>query len=248
MKTMADIPVAILAGGLGTRLRPAVSNVPKAMADINGKPFLRYLLEWLLHQGTRQVIICTGYRGEQIQEYFSDHYGPVRLHYSHEKKAMGTAGALRQCAHLLNGEHVLAINGDTFCPTDLNAFAVWHQRKPFNASVLLARKDNADRFGSVETDHRGYIVRFHEKAVQSGSGYVSAGIYLFKHSVVASIPNGQIVSMEYEVLPGLIGKGLSGYKSDASFIDIGTPESYDRAQHYFQHYPMGIRSAANSPL
>lgn len=234
MKGISDIHIAVLAGGLGTRLRPALKGAPKAMAPINGKPFLHYLLDWLNSQGAKQVVLCTGYLGEQIKDYFGDHFGPVSITYSHEVQPLGTAGALRHCHSKIHSDIILVVNGDTYCDANLKNFLTWHQCHAFNASVLLSYKKDVHRFASVETDQKAQIVQFHEKASRPGGGYVSAGVYLLNRSVVEKMPNGKNLSMEYEVLPDLIGKGLSGYKTESAFIDIGTPESFGRAQTYFR--------------
>jgi D-glycero-alpha-D-manno-heptose 1-phosphate guanylyltransferase len=232
MKTIADLSIAILAGGLGTRLRSVVNNVPKVMAPINGAPFFNYLLDGLIVQGARGALLCTGFEGEQIRAYYSDNYRSLGLTYSNEEQPLGTAGALRRCIAKIQSDHVLVINGDTFCDANLNEFVSWHHHTASKASILLVRKEDGSRFGSVETDKVGNIVQFHEKSKQS-CGYVSAGIYLLDRAIVENIPDGQQISMEYEVLPKLIGIGLCGYKTKSSFIDIGTPESYRMAQLYF---------------
>jgi D-glycero-alpha-D-manno-heptose 1-phosphate guanylyltransferase len=236
MNGISDIFVAVLAGGLGTRLRQALKGVPKAMASINGKPFLHYLFDWLVSQGTKQVVLCTGYLGEQIKDYFGDHFGPVSIAYSHEAQSLGTAGALRHCLSEIHSDIILVVNGDTYCDANLKNFLTWHKCHAFNASVLLSYKKDVHRFGSVETDQKGQIVQFHEKASRAGGGYVSAGIYLLNRSILEKIPDGKNISMEYEVLPKLIGNGLSGYKTKSAFIDIGTPESFGTAQTYFEPY------------
>jgi NDP-sugar pyrophosphorylase family protein len=233
MKSLSEIPVAVLAGGLGTRLRPALKNVPKALAPIDGKPFLHYLFDWLAGQGTRRVVLCTGYLGEQIQNCFGDRFGSIAIHYSHETQPLGTAGALRHCLSKIHSEIILAVNGDTFCDANLNTFLDWHRCHAFNASILLSYKKDVHRFGSVEMDRQGNIVQFHEKSNRPKGGYVNAGIYLLNRSVIENFPKGRKLSMEYDVLPDLIGKGLSGYQSRSAFLDIGTPKSFDTAQTYF---------------
>lgn len=234
MNSIAEIPVAVLAGGLGTRLQPVLKGAPKAMAPINGKPFLNYLFNWLIFQGTKHVVLCTGHLGGQIKDYFGDQFGSICIAYSHEEQPLGTAGALRHCLSKFHTDIILVVNGDTFCSANLKRFLNWHRCHAFNASVLLSYQKKVQRFGCVETDQKGQIVQFHEKAPGLGSGYVSAGIYLVNRSIIENMPESQYLSMEYEVLPELIGKGLSGYKTQSAFIDIGTPESFGAAQTYFR--------------
>jgi NDP-sugar pyrophosphorylase family protein len=239
MNSIAQIPVAVLAGGLGTRLQPVLKESPKALAPINGKPFLHYLFNWLTIQGTKQVVLCTGYLGGQIKDYCGDRFGSFDIAYSHEEQPLGTAGALRHCLPKIGNDIILVVNGDTFCGAHLNSFLNWHRYHSFNASILLSYQKEVQRFGRVEIDRKGHVVQFHEKVPGPGKGYVSAGIYLVNRSVIENLPEGRKLSMEYEVLPDLIGKGLSGYKTEYPFIDIGTPESFDMAQRCFSSMQTG---------
>lgn len=234
MSTFDKIPVAILAGGLGTRLRPVLNRAPKAMALIDGKPFLHYLLGWLESQGVRHVVLCTGFLGDQIGHYFGDRFGTVSLTYSHETQPLGTAGAIRNCIQKIHCDELLVLNGDTFCNANLNDFLYWHRLAKAKASILLVRMNDVRRYGSVKMDPDGSIVQFYEKMESSGGGYISAGNYLLPRIIFENLPENQSLSMEYDILPGLIGKGLFGYKTAAPFIDIGTPESYLEAQRFFK--------------
>jgi D-glycero-alpha-D-manno-heptose 1-phosphate guanylyltransferase len=235
MNSIDKIPVAILAGGMGTRLQPVLKGVPKAMALIDGKPFLHYLLDWLARQGARHIVLCTGFLGDQISHYFGERFGAVSLTYSHEIRPLGTAGAIRNCIAKVQCDELMVLNGDTFCNANLNDFLSWHRRTTAKASILLVRMNDVGRYGSVEIDPDGNVIQFHEKMQWSGGGYVSAGIYLLQRTIFDNFPENQPRSMEYEVLPGLIGKGLSGHKTASSIIDIGTPESYLEARDFFKH-------------
>lgn len=236
MKCIKDISIAILVGGMGSRLRPAVENKPKAMAPINGKPFLSYLFNWLILQGAQEVVLCTGYKGEQIRDYFTEQYQSLHIKYSHEKIPLGTAGALRLSMSKVKSDHILAINGDTFCDANLNDYISWYKDNQYNAAILLAYMKDVLRFGSVVTDRQGYVASFSEKVNRYAGGYVSAGIYLLNRNIIEQAPQGCALSMEYDVLPGLVGKGLAGFKTRSSFIDIGTPDSFNTAQSYFESF------------
>lgn len=246
MNTFTKIPVAILVGGLGTRLRPVLNGVPKAMALIDGKPFLHYLLGWLERHGVRHVVLCTGFLGDQISHYFGDRFGAVSLAYSHETRPLGTAGAIRNCISKIQCDELMVLNGDTFCNANLIDFLAWHRITKAKASILLVRMNDVRRYGSVKMDPDGNIVQFNEKMKWSGGGYISAGIYLLPRIIFENLPENQPLSMEYDVLPGLIGEGLSGYKTASSFIDIGTPESYLEAHRYFKqvHSTLTANSSA----
>ncbi|MEJ2157919.1 MAG: nucleotidyltransferase family protein [Desulfobacteraceae bacterium] len=233
MTSIANLCIAILAGGLATRLRPVVQDLPKAMAPINGTPFLNYVLDSLDEQGGKNVLLCIGHKGDQLRDYYANTYRSLSLSYSIENSPLGTAGALRHCLSGVQSNDILVLNGDTYCDTDFNQFLSFFYRTQSKAAIVLVRKTNVSRFGSVEIDAEGRVVQFHEKKRRSGAGYVSAGAYLLKREIVERIPAEKEVSMEYEVLPDLIGKGLFGYDAASTFIDIGTPQSYRHAQRYF---------------
>ncbi|MBI3321244.1 MAG: nucleotidyltransferase family protein [Candidatus Omnitrophica bacterium] len=229
---IASVTVAILAGGLGTRLRSEVPDRPKALAQIGGRPFLCYPFDQIAAAGFRDVVVCAGYLGEQLEAVFAHAYGPLRLRYAQEPAPLGTAGALRFALPLLSADTVLVMNGDSFCETDLPAFWVWHRQRSAAASILLSEVPDAARYGRVHTDPQGLVSAFEEKS-QAGPGWVNAGIYLMARHVLSSLPTGHPVSLEGDVFPRLIGHGLYGYRSQSRFMDIGTPETYRAAQKMF---------------
>jgi histidinol-phosphate phosphatase family protein len=229
---------AILAGGLGTRLRPVISDRPKVLAPVNGRPFLAYLLNQLLEAGVRRVVLCTGYLGEQVRQIFGDRYGALSLVYSQESEPLGTGGALRLALPLLDSDPVLVMNGDSYCQVDLNAFLRWHKERRATASLLLTWVSNTGRYGRVLVNEEGIVQSFKEKGGTRGAGFINAGIYLLSREVLQSIPAHTVVSLEHQVFPSWIGRGLYGYAGGSSFLDIGTPESYAAAQRFFQHHPV----------
>jgi D-glycero-alpha-D-manno-heptose 1-phosphate guanylyltransferase len=220
---------AILAGGFGTRLRPVLSDTPKVLAPVGGKPFLTYLLDQLSAAGVRQVVLCTGHLAEQVNAAVGERYGDLQVLYSQENQPVGTAGALRLALPLLESDPVLVMNGDSYCDLDLNAFLSWHGQKEAVASVALVHLQDTARFGCVSLDAGGAILRFGEKQ-STGSGWINAGIYLLSQRLLRSIPQQRNVSMEYEVFPSWVGKGLFGYAAGRRFLDIGTPASYAEAE------------------
>lgn len=232
-KVFLNIDVAILAGGLGTRLRPLVDGRPKVMVEINDRPFLEYILDQIEFWGGRRVVLCTGYLGNQILSKLGNIYRSVQLIYSEEKSPMGTGGALRLASHLFHSESVLVINGDSYCKANLIPFLEWHLLRNAMATLLLVESRDTRRYGKVKVDGNGIILRFEEKTESEGSGWINAGIYLFRQDFINEIPSERPVSLEREIFPSWIGQGLYGYKSDAQFIDIGTPESYRAAKQFF---------------
>lgn len=232
MNAMGNITAAVLAGGKGLRLREAVSDRPKVLAAVAGKPFLGHILDQLAGAGIRRIALCTGYKGEMVEAEFGAEYRGMELVYSREHKPLDTAGALRNALPLVNSETLLAMNGDSFCNVDLRAFHSCHVDHRAEASIVLTRKPDAKRYGSVEIDAEGKIIAFREKGESIGGGWVSAGIYLIDTHLLHSIPVGKAVSIEKEVFPEWINRNFYGYKSTGKFIDIGTPEDYRSAENF----------------
>ncbi len=223
----------ILAGGLGTRLRPVLDRLPKVMAPVQGRPFLSFVLDWLQNQGLANVVLCTGYKGQIIEDYYGDRYGQLRLFYSREKKLLGTAGALGPAARMVASDMVLVTNGDSLCAVDLDAFYRFTVRHKARAALVTTYCNNSGRFGSVCRDQQGRVSGFAEKTGLQAGGWINAGIYLMKTEILAGIGRDAVLSMEHDLLPSLVGRGLFAYQSKAAFIDIGVPEDYYKAAGFF---------------
>lgn len=235
MVFLSQITAVILAGGLGTRLRDTLPGVPKALADVNGQPFIRILLNRLARFGIGRVVICTGFLGHMIQECLGERAGGMQLLYSQESELLGTAGALRNARDLLPpNAPVLVMNGDSYCHADLEAFYAWFMEKKAPAAVLLARVADTRRYGSVEMDEHGKVLLFSEKQAMGGSGMMNAGAYFMTTDIIEQIPPKRPCSLEKDVFPLLVSKGgLAGYLTPGAFLDIGTKESYQRAPEFF---------------
>jgi NDP-sugar pyrophosphorylase family protein len=230
---VSDVTAAVLAGGLGTRLRSVVPDQPKGLAEIHGRPFLAYLLDQLAAAGLHSVVLCTGYLGEQISATFGIHYGPLQLSYSHEREPRGTGGALRLALSHLGSDPVLVMNGDSYTAVDLKPFLDWHCKRCAKATMLLTQVTETKRYGSVKVDTDGAVIEFVEKGSGVATNWVNAGVYLLSQQVLRSIPERANVSLEYDVFPRWIGHGLYGYRSSGSFLDIGTPEDFGKAELFF---------------
>lgn len=224
------VVAAVLAGGLGSRLRPVVAAAPKVLADVAGRPFLAYLLDGLISAGVRRVVLCTGYLGEQVSRAFGPTYGPLALRYSHEDMPLGTGGAIRLALPLLESDPVLVLNGDSYCDADLADFIAWHRKRGATATVVAVEAGDAGRYGRLVLDDKGNLISFQEKITGGGPGLVNAGIYILSRRVVEAIPARAPISLERDVLPTWIGHGLVAYCHQGQFIDIGTPDSYRLAQ------------------
>lgn len=230
---MIDVTAAILAGGLGTRLRSVVADRPKALAEVNGRPFLSYLLDQLAEVHIRSVVVCTGYLGDTVQATFGESYGNMDLAYSWEPLPLGTAGALRLALPLFQSHSVLVMNGDSFCKVDLNKFWIWHRARGAKASLVLVKMVDTKAFGRVRVNNDRNVASFEEKSEENGPGWINVGIYLLDRQLVQSIPVNRFVSLEKEMFPVWLGHGLCGYQSKGPFLDIGTPQAYASAEKYF---------------
>lgn len=229
------LTAAILAGGLGTRLRSVVNDRPKVMAMVAGRPFLTHLLDQLAESGIQKTVLCTGYMGSVIREELGDRYQDLELVYSVEETPLGTGGALRQACEILSDELLLVLNGDSYCHCNISDFIAGHAASGASAGMILARVDDVARFGAVHTNDESLVESFIEKGMQTGPGWINAGVYLFSASRIREIPPGRIVSLERDVIPHIIADGLYGYQCTGSFIDIGIPEEYQRAQMFFNN-------------
>lgn len=246
MKDDMQMPVMILAGGLGTRLRPLVSDKPKPMADIDSKPFLEYQVTFLKRYGFTHFIFCVGYLYQQIQDYFGDgSRWEVRIDYSIEEEPLGTGGALKHAEAYVH-DTFLALNGDSFLDADLSQLVQSHgQNRPSQrrlGTIALTRVEEPDRYGTVRLGPRNEILEFLEKTADGSERearreqYINAGIYVLEPEILRMIPRSRKVSIERDVFPSLLagGGGLYGCFLDGFFVDIGTPAGYEKLQDYLK--------------
>ena len=223
---------AILAGGLGTRLRSVVADRPKVLAPVAGRRFLAYLLDQLADAGFADVILCTGYLGEQVRDAFSTRWRGLRLHYSQEAAPLGTAGALRFALDAIASEQALVLNGDSFCGVDLGAMTEFHRSNSAAATIAVTGVPDISRYGAVRVTASSVVEGFVEKG-SSGPGLINAGVYTLNRKLIASIPAHTAVSIERDCFPQWIDKVLQGFRGGSRFVDIGTPESFAQAQMFF---------------
>ncbi|EEJ51461.1 nucleotidyltransferase family protein [Oribacterium sinus] len=223
----------LLCGGMGTRLRSVVSDRPKPMADICGKPFLQYLLEMLREKGITEVIFALGYMGEMIEEYFQDGsaFG-LKIAYSYEEDPLGTGGAIRNALPKIMEEEVLVLNADTYFPMDYQGLYRFHQENDGDFSLATRAVPDISRYGAVRRDVAGRILAWNEKLEDGGqplAGEINGGIYVMKKSLIAEIPEGK-QSLEQDCVPKWLseGKRIFGLPFDGYFMDIGIPKDYQQ--------------------
>ena len=235
MRELRDLSCLVLCGGQGTRLREVIPDRPKSLAEVNGRPFLFYLLDQIARFGCSAVTLCTGYMGEKIEERVGRQYGRLKIRYSHEKVSLGTAGAVKAAIGKVASRTILVLNGDSYIEYDLEKFSQAHLLTSASFSMLLARVLDSRRYGLVQINDRQQITGFLEKSTDAiGSpGLINAGTYLIQRKVVEAFPTEIPLSMETNIIPALLPSRLHGFVSGGQFIDIGTPASYLEASEFF---------------
>ncbi|NPD46407.1 nucleotidyltransferase family protein [Lentimicrobium sp. S6] len=219
----------ILAGGLGTRLKGVVNDIPKPMAPINGIPFLKYLLEDVHQYGIERIILAVGYKWEVIQDYFGQEFMGMKIIYAIEHEPLGTGGGIKNAmAHLQNKDFFL-LNGDTFFKVDLRALETHYQDTQSDLCLSLKAMTNFDRYGTV-TLKGNQIIAFQEKK-QMEEGLINGGVYALNTSIFELAKDQKKFSFETDIMEsGLEQFKVQGFISEAYFIDIGIPEDYLQAQ------------------
>ncbi len=220
----------VLAGGFGTRLRSVVSDVPKPMAQIAGRPFLELLLANLVRNGFQRIVISVGYLADTITAHFGTDYLGVPLVYAIEDAPLGTGGAIRASIAHCRDECVYIFNGDTYLGLDTaHTDALWAARhRPI---IVALEVQDTSRYGKLQTDADGRILRFLEKDASGGPGLINAGCYVLPTDVVRDFPGAERFSFEVDFLrDAVVRDEFLVHVTSAEFIDIGTPEDYLRAQ------------------
>jgi NDP-sugar pyrophosphorylase family protein len=231
--SLADIDVLILAGGLGSRLAGVLGDIPKVLAPVDGRPFLDYQLEFLAGEGVRKVVLSLGHRAEMVLAHLAETKLPLRVETVVERSLLGTAGAIAFARSTLSSDPVVLLNGDTWLDLDLAAMLAEHRAWPGALATLsCVFVDDTRRYGAVELRADGSVARFIEKGESSSSGgFVNGGVYLLSARLLDSLAVVSGSSLERDILPHLPAGTLRSYVvRRANFLDIGTPESYARAE------------------
>ena len=231
MSMTLDITAVLLVGGMGTRLRSVAPSAPKPLASIGGQSFLELLIRQLRHQGIRRLVMCSGYLADQIENKFGDGSPwDLTIEYSREEKPLGTAGALKLARrHLEEGPDFLVMNGDSFLETDFGGLLRFHHERHGLASMAVVSVQNAGRYGTVHVDASSRVIGFTEKTGSDAPGLINAGLYVFSSAIFEHIPDGP-VSLERDVFPRILYRGVYALEQSGMFIDIGTPQDYANAQ------------------
>ncbi len=226
-----DMPAVLLVGGMGTRLQPILPSTPKPLARVGNMPFLELLVLQLRSQGIRRMVMCSGHLADHIEGEFGDgHRWDVVIHYSKESQPLGTAGAVKFAErHLQQVSDFLVMNGDSFLELDFRQFIRFHRDHGGLISMAVRRVPDATRYGTVQLDAHHRVTGFSEKKGAQVPGIVNGGVYLFNHATLEHIPQGP-ASLEKDIFPHLLERGVYALEQHGMFIDIGTPEDYARAQ------------------
>lgn len=220
----------VLCGGLGTRLRGAVADVPKVLAPVGGRPFLDLLVEVLHAAGVRRIVLLTGYLSELVERHVDRTLAPrhadVVFQISPEPSPLGTGGALRHAARFVDGPFLL-VNGDTHLELDLRALVRAHETANALVTIAVVHVRDAERFGTIAITPHGRVQTFAEKGF-AGPGLVNAGVYVVEPRLLGAIAAGGPVSFERTTLPALVDAGEEVHAAllPGSFTDIGTAESW----------------------
>ncbi len=221
----------ILAGGLGTRLRSAVPDLPKCMAPVGGRPFIGYVVNYFRRAGIEQFIFALGYKSDYFDDFLAETF-PDGNGYavSLEDSPLGTGGAVRQACSLVKGKSTLVLNGDTFFRIDLARLSNFHTTTNADCTLCLCPMNDFERYGVVELDDENRVSHFREKQYYQ-AGLINGGVYALDKERFLDEPLPEVFSFEKDYLEAYYtSRTMLGLVQDTYFIDIGIPEDYSRVQ------------------
>jgi D-glycero-alpha-D-manno-heptose 1-phosphate guanylyltransferase len=224
----------ILAGGLGTRLQPLVSDRPKPMALVNGKPFLSYLLNYLDKNSFTHVILAVGFKFEIVSNYFGNHFRNIKITYAIEEKPLGTGGAILNSLKFSESEYSFILNGDTYFPVSFDEMESIARQNYSDLVVAIRQLDDVSRYGTITLGDSGRVKGFIEKKPEHHPGLINGGVYFLKNQSILHLPFPGVFSFENDFLMKFFeSKAFHGMVFPGYFIDIGIPETYQQAQQDF---------------
>jgi len=220
------VDAIVLAGGLGTRLRPLVSDVPKPMAPVKGRPFLELLLEYWIGQGVRRFVLSVGYLAERITRHFGTHWCGAEIEYAVEQQALGTGGGLILAASKARTRDILVMNGDTYFAVSLPELKDFHEQRQADWTLALFRSRESKRYQGIGLEADGRV------SVLAGE-LANGGVYMMNASKLEGLPwkPGARFSLESDLMPYSLRNGwrVYGREFDRPFVDIGVPDDYQNA-------------------
>ncbi len=221
----------VLVGGEGTRLRPLTETIPKPLVPLVDRPSLDHVLDHLARHGVHEVVLSSSYLESTFRAFIEARHGDPRITWITEAEPLGTGGAIVNALGAVADGPFLALNGDILTDLDLTAMVAFHRERGAVATIALTHVEDARPFGLVPTEPDGRVIEFREKPTEPVPGDVNAGTYVLEPSVLRAFPVGVPLSIEREIFPRLIAEGLPvyGFRSDAYWLDLGTPAQYLRA-------------------
>lgn len=226
--------VMVLCGGLGTRLRSVVPELPKILVPIGGAAFLDYLLNYLIKQGVEQVYLALGYKSELVTAYLAENearFKGLSIDYFIESEPLGTAGAVTYCLKSMSSlpDHLIVMNGDTFINADLQNLLKQNKQQKSEMTMVVVEVEDRSRFGALQIKN-GLVNGFLEKGGRAEPGMVNGGVYCFKSSLLEKLKCSDVKSLETDVFPELASSGgISCLVHSGAFLDYGTPEGLKAA-------------------
>jgi D-glycero-alpha-D-manno-heptose 1-phosphate guanylyltransferase len=225
----------ILAGGLGTRLKEVVSDAPKSMALVNGRPFLEYQLDYLDRWGLNKVILSVGYHKEKIQDHFGGQYKSLQIVYAVEEEPLGTGGAILNALQYVEGFATFILNGDTYFDVNLQRLDDFRRIKEADICLTMRFEIDPARFGLLEFDNNNRITDFFEKPAGLEEGYINGGVYVVRRDYLLRFGLPEKFSFEKDFLQKYYQtEEIYGMRCFSYFRDIGVPEDYQKAIDEFK--------------
>lgn len=227
----------ILAGGIGTGLRPIISSMPKPLVPVREKPFLQYLLRQLERGGIKEAFLCVGIEGDEIHTKFGDYFGNLHLNYVYEHDHLGTGGAVWNALPFVEGEDVFVFNGDSLFDIDLDDMATHHILKRAEITMAVNHLEAFNRYGTVKFNDQTFRINGFEEKKWKDQGYINGGIYILQKDLRDRFPFSKPFSLEKDFFTMQFNAlNLFAYPSEAYFLDIGVPKDFERAQHEFKQF------------
>lgn len=225
----------VLAGGLGTRLRSVINDVPKPMASVAGKPFLHYIIQYLKTFEIEHIVLSVAYLPEKIIDYFGTEYLGIKISYAKEETPLGTGGGIRLALEKCTTSNIVVLNGDSMFKVDIQKLYHFHLKQKAKATLAIRQVENVGRYGEVLLDDKQEIIQFSEKSNKVAKGWINGGVYIMQKNILQSFQANTKFSLEKEYFQVKAGKKeLYALAFDAYFIDIGIPSEYERANQEFK--------------
>jgi len=227
----------ILAGGRGIRLRKSISDLPKSMAPVNGRPFLEYLMDYLITQEITSFILSVGFKREVIIDHFGESYRDIPVEYAEELEPMGTGGGIRLALWKVKGSRAFAMNGDSLFRVDMQQMMDQHVHKNADMTIALRELNDTGRYGRVTIGQDRRILGFSEKEEKVGKGYINGGVYILEKKILMEPEFRGRFSIEKDCFEQCYpDTKMFGFLSQGYFLDIGIPEDYQKAQDEFKQF------------